>query len=179
MHCVQTHKPQSTIAIYPQNGAEMEYALDFIAIAVAIISVLISIYTYHKSVLHDRTQSTLDAFNILQREAFDPLNKIPPSEIKDIAAHPIKRSDEYNTISGYIARIEHFCVGVNAKIYDQNIVYELAHGYMDAPKLRNRIEPMIDRKNTSADTDYYENIHKVLKWMDDKNNNKCESNSAN
>ena len=70
-------------------------------------------------------------------------------------------------------------MGVNAKIYDLTIVYELAHGYMDALKLRNCIEPMIDRKKRSADTDYYENIHKVLKWMDLKNTNKYDNNSAN
>lgn len=118
------------------------------------------------NVIHDRVQATLNAFNVLQREAFDHLNKISPSEIKDIVAHPGIRSDEYNTISGYVARIEHFCVSVNSGIYDRKIVYKLAHGYMDKTKLRSRIEPVINRKNRAGATDYYENIHEVLKWMD-------------
>ena len=75
-------------------------------------------------------------------------------------------SKEYNEVSGYIARIEHFCVGVNQEIYDRKTVYELAHGYFDGKKLRSRMEPVIDQKNQGADKDYYENIHKVLAWMD-------------
>lgn len=49
-------------------------------------------------------------------------------------------------------------------------VYELAHGYFDGPKLRSRIGPMIDRKNSRSDYDYYTNTHKVLAWMDKKAN---------
>ena len=87
-----------------------------------------------------------------------------PPEIREIMNHTT--SKQYNEVSGYIARIEHFCVGGNQEIYDRKTVYELAHGYFDGKKLRSRMEPVIDRKNQSADKDYYENIHKVLAWMD-------------
>ena len=70
------------------------------------------------------------------------------------------------TVSGYIARIEHFCVGVNQNIYDHRTVYALAHGYLDGQVLKRRMEPIIDKKQLGASEDYYENIHAVLSWME-------------
>ena len=144
----------------------METAFSFIALLLSIFSVGFSLYTFLWTALRDRKQATLDAFNILQREAFDKLNLRTPAEIQEIAKHPTSR--EYKEVSGYIARIEHFCVGVNKKIYDRETVYQLAHGYLDGKVIVERISPIIDRKNRKADTDYYENIHKVLSWMKTK-----------
>ncbi len=147
----------------------MNSTVEYIALGISIVSLFCSLGTYICTVLHDRKQGTLDSFNTLQREAFDNLNRISPAEIRDIVAHPKQRSDEYNTICGYVARIEHFCVGVNMRIYDKKTVYWLAHGYLDGLKLLSRIEPVIDKKNRFDETDYYENIHKVLKWMNEEN----------
>ena len=87
-----------------------------------------------------------------------------PANIREIAEDP--RSVAYKTVGGYIARIEHFCTGVNLGIYDKKTVYSLAHGYLDGKVIRSRIEPIIEKKHRHADKDYYENIHKVLDWME-------------
>ncbi len=150
----------------------MNCKLEIIATIISVASLIGSIYTYLATVAHDRKQATLDAFNTLQGEAFDNLNKLSPAEIRDILAHPRQRSDEYNALCGYVARIEHFCVGVNELIYDRRTVYQLAQGYLDGMKLRARIDPVIDKKNRSDEKDYYENIHKVLAWMSKKNKKK-------
>ena len=75
-------------------------------------------------------------------------------------------SKEYNDVAALVARIEHFCVGVNTRIYDKKTVYSLAHGYFDGKKLKSRILPVIDRKNNNMEYDYYSNTHQVLAWMD-------------
>ena len=142
----------------------MESTLSILAIIISAFTFLFSFYTFRWTARRDRKQATLDAYNTLQNEAFDKLNPLMPSEIQEIMKHTT--SKEYNEVSGYIARIEHFCVGVNQEIYDRKTVYELAHGYFDGKKLRSRMEPVIDQKNQGADKDYYENIHKVLAWMD-------------
>ena len=148
----------------------METALTTV---IAIISLLLSLgsaafslVTYIKSVRHDRRQATLDAFNRLQAEVFGPLNKIAPKEIKEWVQHT--RSDEYKTVTGYLARLEHFCVGVNKKIYDKKTVYALAHGYLDANMIKCRIEPLLEQKNkhTEDEEEYYANTRAVLRWMD-------------
>lgn len=119
-------------------------------------------YTYQKALVHDRKRDTLDAYLLLQEQAFDPLNHITPGEMKEIAQDPT--SQEYKNVSGYMARVEHFCVGVNRDIYDRETVYALAHGYLDKA-LKYRLAPILDKKKTMTGQEYYENIKEVLRWM--------------
>ena len=140
----------------------METTLSVIAIILSVISGGFSFYTFIWTTRRDRKQATLDAYNQLQEQALDHLNYYRPTEIAEIAENP--RSEEYKKISAYIARIEHFCVGVNQKIYDSETVYALARDYLDGA-VKTRIEPMIDRKNQFGSDDYYENIHQVYAWM--------------
>ena len=140
----------------------METTLSVIAIILSVISGGFSFYTFIWTTRRDRKQATLDAYNQLQEQALDHLNYYRPTEIAEIAENP--RSEEYKKISAYIARIEHFCVGVNQKIYDSETVYALARDYLDGA-VKTRIEPMIARKNQFGSDDYYENIHQVYAWM--------------
>ena len=142
----------------------METILSIIAIVLSVISGGFAFYTFIWTASRDRKQATLDAYNQLQEQALDHLNYYRPAEIADIADDP--RSQAYKEVSGYIARIEHFCVGVTQKIYDRKTVYELAHGYFDGA-VRDRIEPIIERKNQSG-IDYYGNIHSVYGWMEEE-----------
>lgn len=136
--------------------------VDLITIAFSVIAAVFSLITYRKSIVHDRQQATLDAYNQLQEQALDHLNYYVPTQIAEIAKDP--RSEEYKKISAYVARIEHFCVGVNQKIYDEKTVYELAHGYLDGG-IKKRIGPIIEKKNKFGH-DYYANIHAVYAWME-------------
>ena len=142
----------------------METILSIIALVISVISGGFALYTFFWTADRDRKQATLDAYNQLQEQALDHLNYYRPSEIFEIAKKP--RSEEYKKVSAYIARIEHFCVGVTQRIYDRNTVYELAHGYFDGA-VRERIDPMIEKKNQNG-LDYYENIHSVYVWMADE-----------
>lgn len=136
--------------------------VDLITIGFSLVAAAFSWITYRKSIVHDRQQATLDAYNQLQEQALDHLNYYVPTQVAEIAKDPC--SDEYKKVSAYIARIEHFCVGVNQKIYDEKTVYELAHGYLDGG-IQKRIEPIIEQKNRFGH-DYYSNIHKVYAWME-------------
>ena len=131
--------------------------VDLISIGFSVIAAVFSLITYRKSIVHDRQQATLDAYNQLQEQALDHLNLYRPSNIKEIVKD--RRSEEYKKLSAYVARIEHFCVGVNQKIYDRKTVYELAHGYLDS-SIKKRIEPIIEKKNKFGH-DYYANIHNI------------------
>ena len=142
----------------------METILSIIAIVLSVISGGFSLYSFVWTARRDRKQATLDAYNQLQEQAFDKLNAYTPAAIREIAKD--SKSEEYKTVSGYIARIEHFCVGVNQNIYDRRTVYALAHGYLDGQVLKRRMEPIIGKKQIGASEDYYENIHAVLDWME-------------
>ncbi len=151
----------------------MEICLSAIACIISLLSLFLTLYTFHWTVRRDQKQNTLDAYNQLQCQALDYINLYKPSQIGEIAQNP--RSDEYKKLGSYVARIEHFCVGVNQKIYDANVVYELAHGYFDG-SLKRRIKPIIDCKNQSGE-DYYANIHAVYAWMERETQNRSKNKS--
>lgn len=113
----------------------------------------------------EKQQATLDAFNVMQDQVFDEINKYSVSQIKEIAED--SSSPEFKILGGYLARIEHFCVGLNRGIYDMETFYDLCHGYFDSEKgiLMPRILPIIQKKKVSKDEDYFENLHKVWKMM--------------
>lgn len=146
----------------------MDVTLSIIAIVISAISGSFALYTFLWTSKRDRKQATLEAYNRLQAEVFDKLNTYSPSEIQDICADV--KSLEYKTISGYLARIEHFCVGINENIYDKNTFYALAHGYFDGHQLRKRIEPLIETKNQKNNSKelFYNDTISVLMWMEKK-----------
>ena len=140
----------------------MELAISIASAVFALFSVVISWKIYKCTVIHDRKKDTLDAYNTLQEQVLDYINLYKPSQIKEIVKND--KSEEYKKLSGYVARIEHFCVGVNQKIYDCKVIYELAHGYFDGG-LKSRIDPIIEHKNRNGN-DYYMNIHRVYAKME-------------
>ena len=140
----------------------METTLSIAAFAVSLLSSAFALYTFIWTRQRDRKQATLEAYNRLQEQVLDDLNHYMPKDMEEIAKNP--RSEAYRRVSTYLARIEHFCVGVNQKIYDRGIVYELAHGYLDGA-IKSRITPLIEKKNRSGH-DYYANIHWVYAWME-------------
>lgn len=142
----------------------MELIVAIVSGVIAIASALFSVFTYYNAVLHDRKSATLEAYNRLQAEVFDPLNSYTPMEISDICEDT--KSVEYKVLSGYLARIEHFCIGVNEKIYDKGVFYKMAHGYFDGHILYRRIEPILMSKKNAEQ--YYSNTYSVLEQMNKK-----------
>lgn len=149
----------------------MDTILSITALVISVVSGAFALYTFIWTAQRDRKQATLDAYNQLQEQVFDHLSLWTSSEIKMIGEN--YSSAEYKQLSAYIARIEHFCVGVNQGIYDRKTMYELSHGYLDRA-IKVRIEPIITSKNAfgkvysknSKKIDFYENIHKVYAWME-------------
>lgn len=79
----------------------MELYISIASAVVALLSVAVSLMTYSSTVRHDRKKDTLEAYNRLQAEVFDKLNIYSPEQIRNIAEEP--QSDEYKTLSGYLA----------------------------------------------------------------------------
>jgi hypothetical protein len=146
----------------------METILSIIALAISILSGGFTLYTFYWTAARDRKQATLEVYNRLQAEVFDPINTYSPEEIEVICEDT--KSMEYKILSGYLARIEHFCVGINNKIYDDKVFYSLAHGYFDGHQLRKRIEHLLNAKNTSNFSKelFYVNLYSVWDWMEKK-----------
>lgn len=120
--------------------------------------------------LHDKRKDTLDAYNTLQAEVLDKLyTDYTPSQIKEIVNNNRKAEyqHDYHVLGTLIARIEHFCVGINTDIYDWETAYELSHGFLDKT-IRYRIAPIIEVKESFFGTDPYDNTKKVFAKMDEE-----------
>ena len=134
----------------------MEYA----GFVLSVIAFGFSLLTYVKTLHHDRKKDTLDAFNVLQQQALDPLQSYTRARIREIAED--SRSEEYRIVSTYLARIEHFCVGVEQKVYDQRIVWELSEGFLNRG-VYEKLKPIIEHKNQQKN--YYRNFLAVVEKM--------------
>lgn len=137
--------------------------IEVLSIALSLIAIAFSAYTYWSNIIHDRKQATLDAYNALQEQALDKLYVYMPKDIKAIVTN--RRSEEYKLLSSYVARIEHFAVGINQKIYDLNTVYELSHGFLDG-SIRTRFEILTERKGEGFNEEFYKNIKLLYQQMD-------------
>lgn len=142
------------------------------AIFVAVYEAKLTSRQYKFEKEHDKKKDTLDAYNHLQEETFDILYvKYSPSKIQEIVQNRRKKEfyEEYKELGTYVARIEHFCVGVVLEIYDWRTVYELSHGFLDG-SIKRRIDPVIEFKESFAEDDPYENIRKVYQMMSEETN---------
>ena len=142
----------------------MEVIISWVAAVVSVGSLIVSIYTVVWTRLHDRKQATLRAVTKLQTEVFDHINDYTPDRINEICAD--HKSEEYKVITGYFARLEHFCVGVVEKVYDEKTFYKLTHGYFDGPRMRERLNAIFKAKNHTGSNDFYKNTRTVLERMD-------------
>jgi hypothetical protein len=165
----------------------MELYISLVAMVISLLSVIISVAIYIIGINRERKQATLDAFNVLQEQVFDKLNQYTFAEIREVGdiwqkAINDKRKedelakderekidkvvDEYRTLSGLLARIEHFSLGVNTGIYDVNIAERAATAYL-VILYRGKLKPLIEVKQSGkANTEYYAEFRKLVERIE-------------
>ena len=133
--------------------------ISIVSFLLAFVSAIFSWRVHKQTVIHDKKQATLDAFNILQEQVLDKINLYSNSKVKEIAEDA--RSKEYKELTILMARIEHFSVGVNSEIYDLKIVKRLAGKHFCA--MYNKLLPMIEKKRKINKTDkHYDEFEKLV-----------------
>ena len=139
-----------------------------ISVVISFVAVLVSIMTFFKNTKRARKEATLNAYNTLQEQALDELNKYSKKAISKACKYP--DSSEYKDITCCLARIEHFSVGVNTKIYDLKTVRRMGGAYIVS--LYNKTESMIQekekRKPNNKHYDEFSILIKNLKKKQDK-----------
>lgn len=157
----------------------MELAISIVAAIVSVATFLFTIMVTYRGEQREKKQATLNALNVLQEQVFDNLNTYTFGEIKEVAikwsdaiaeknryVNDKKGSakdfwdthheydsvvDEYRKISGYLARIEHFALGVNTGIYDAKVTERAATTYF--VMLYKKIMPILAVKNGGKPND--------------------------
>lgn len=170
----------------------MELFLSIVAIVISFLSIVVSVVIYYKGVSREQKQATLEAFNVLQEQVFDNVNQYTFAEIKAICENWQKAigdlrnkkksnaeelSDdekekreyyfnEYRKLSGYLARIEHFALGVNTGIYDAEVAERAATSYL-VMLYRSKLKPLIDVKHSGKEsTEYYAEFRKLVERIE-------------
>lgn len=168
----------------------MELLISIIAIIISFFSITISMVIYYKGVEREKKQATLDAFNALQEQTFDKLNHYTYAEIREISnnwrqaieekrkkkkAHELNEKEkqkrehyftEYIVLSGYLARIEHFALGVNSGIYDAEIAERAATSYL-VMLYRGKLKPLIEVKHSGdGNVEYYAEFRKLVEKIE-------------
>ena len=143
----------------------MELYISLAAMIISLISVIVSFAIYLIRIQRDKKQDTLDSFNLPQEQVFDKLNLITYSEITNICKQVDNGSidDETNSkyyeLLGYLARLEHFSLGVNTGIYDAKTAERAGTAFLVS--LRKKLLPVIElqekRGNHNSDKriEYY------------------------
>lgn len=180
----------------------MELMISIIAVVVSVVTFLFSVLIEYRGEQREKKQATLDAINILQEQVFDNINKYKRGDFKFIAQQYYEANEardayckennvsknefwkthheyddvisEYNKISVYMARIEHFSLGVNTGIYDVKVTERATTKYFRV--LYDKLKPILDvKKNLAAKYNKnpgenskksdYEEFEKFIGWF--------------
>ena len=151
----------------------MELIISIIAVLVSGATFLFTVMVTYHGEQREKKQATLDALNVLQEQVFDNLNTYTFNDVKEIATkwsesiakknqyisankgsvedfwnthHEYDTAiEEYRKISGYLARMEHFALGVNTGIYDAKVTERAATTYF--VMLYKKLMPILAVKN--------------------------------
>lgn len=154
--------------------------MEWISIIIAVISATFSIVTYVKTFIYEKRKTTIEYFNTLQNEVLDKLVSIETDNavtiVENLDNEEIKKAfDDYRAL---IARLEHFAVGVNKKIYDYTVVDNVAGEHL--VNLYEKIKPIIDKANEGEKkADRYSNYVKLVKKLNCKYGIEIEENTHN
>ena len=141
--------------------------LGIFAAMVGMLSVAFGVVTYFRDGRRKTCMETMEAYKRLQDEV---LSKLNPWEREQIE-YAVETADNigYDELNVCLAKIEHFCVGLNRGVYDFETFYQIAHGYFDSWKgLKLKLEPLLEKKLAEADEDYYNNLHRVWERMEER-----------
>lgn len=124
--------------------------LALFAFGFSLISGIYAVIVHIRELSRERKQATLDAFNELQAQVLDELAKYSPNAIRMIAEDRRKKDTKpkYNHLKTLIARIEHFAIGIEEKIYDFKTADKLAAEHLIY--LYNKVSPIIQAARESA-----------------------------
>ena len=135
--------------------------MEVLSIVVALLAFTLSLFTFILTYQRDKVRETINAYLNLQEFLYQ-YYEYSEGEIEAFVNE--HESDEYKSLSASLAQIEVFATGVRKRIDDFDVVFKIAHGYLDGA-LRDKIEHMLDMK-TRKHPELYSNTRWLLDRMD-------------
>lgn len=138
--------------------------LDIIALIISVLALLLSLVQFMRDTSRAKKESTINAFYVLQNEAFDPLNELLIDKRVDTSAIELG-SNDWRQITTSLAKIEQFSVGINTNVYSIKILNRVAGAYFI--RLYNSLEPIIAKKRSQniSNGNHYSEFQEVVNHL--------------
>lgn len=131
-------------------------AVDIIAVVISAVALLLTLFQLISDKKRSKKEATLNAFNLIQNEVFDEI-----WSMKNIA-NMNRHGEEWNKLTKSLARIEHFCVGVNVGVYDVRVINRMGGSFIIG--IYNKLKPAIEIKNEHSKTGkHFEEFEKTVR----------------
>ena len=130
--------------------------MDIAALIISILAFILSIIQYLRDSSREKKESTLNAYNELQKEAMSILAKYdtPMPEIE-------YRSKEWDELTDCLAKLESFSVGINTGIYSLDVLNRIGGSFfIHQYRQLNKIIKLKRKKNVSPGK-HYDEFEKV------------------
>ena len=144
--------------------------ISLVAAVVASVGLFHTVFTQKAIQKKKIKRSTVEAFNKLQNEVLDKLAPLDSKNANVIAENRKNNEEFWQAYVDYktlISRLEHFSVGVKEKVYDLDVLDELAGEHLIF--LLPKIKPIIDAANERCDVPkYYQNYISLVENLKSK-----------
>ena len=137
-------KALAITSVIPVNmRRKVVLAMELAALLLSIAAILLSMYQWWRDNSRQKKESTINAFYNLQSDALNELNMMIAAYDGDMS-FIIRGSEDWKKVTGYLSKIEHFSVGINAKVYSLEILNRMAGGYF--LHMFEILQPVIQKK---------------------------------
>lgn len=142
--------------------------VDIFAVIFAGAAFMLSVIQFVKDNSRQKRESTLNAYSDLQDDVFTNLNiLLSEYEIEKKKLSSLRTGDkEWEEITGYLAKIERFSVGINSRIYSINVLNRLGGGYFI--RLYRELSPVIEKKRKADKSkgNHYDEFEATVKKLE-------------
>lgn len=146
--------------------------MNAISLILSFSAIVTSVFQYIHESKRKRCEATINAFDELEESIFgkSEYEKIDIENVLAIHRKAQESSDdpdeekkideEWHRLTQYLARIEHFSVGVNCEIYDVNILRRMAKSYL--LKQWDKLLPIIEQKRREKSSHLYSEFESMV-----------------
>ena len=113
--------------------------MDILALVISGMALVLSLWQFLRDSSRQKKEATLNAYKELQNDVLTHLSKydLPMPQFD-------YNGDDWKTMTTYLAKLEHFSVGINTGIYSVDVLNRLGGAYYI--RQFEKLKPIIERK---------------------------------
>lgn len=136
--------------------------MEIVTLIISILALGLSLIQFIRDASRQKKEATLNAYNILQDDAFSYLIRITR---EDLNPPPQYHSEKYDKITSCLAKIEMFSTGINTGVYSIWILNRLGGGFF--VHQYDRLAAIIEEKRTENRTQgkHYDEFERTVKKL--------------